>query len=262
MSLNTFIEEAALALREAEISALPCSPVRQLIGDQDIEAAYKVQEINVNWSLKNGNSLCGSKIGLTSAAVQKQLGVDQPDFGVLYLHTQIENNAKVNAKELMQPKAEAEIAFVLKSGFEQPVTDIQQIIDATDYITASIEVVGSRVANWDIRITDTIADNASASHFVLGSNKISAKDFDFENCQMKLLKNEELVSQGSGAACMGNPLNALMWLANTRLKLGNPLKAGEIILSGALGPMVPAVSGDTFTAEIDGLGAVSFSITD
>jgi len=262
MSLKTFIEEAALALREAEMSSMPCSPVRQLIGDHDIESAYKVQEINVNWALQNGKSLCGSKIGLTSAAVQKQLGVDQPDFGVLYSHTQIENNSAISHTELMQPKAEAEIAFVLKSGFDQPVTDIQQIIDVTDYICASIEVVGSRVANWDIRITDTVADNASASHFVLSNEKVSPQDFDFENCQMKLFKNGEIESQGNGAACMGNPLNAVMWLANTRLQLGNPLKAGEIILSGALGPMVAASSGDVFTAEIDGLGAVSFSITD
>jgi 2-keto-4-pentenoate hydratase len=126
--------------------------VRQLIGEQDIESAYKVQEINVAWALQNGKSLCGSKIGLTSAAVQKQLGVDQPDFGVLYSHTQIENNAKISSDELMQPKAEAEIAFILKSGFDQPVSNIQQVIDATDYICASIEVVGSRVVNWDIRI--------------------------------------------------------------------------------------------------------------
>ena len=262
MSLETFIEEAALALREAEINRIPCSPVRQLIGYHNIEAAYKVQEINVDWALQNGKSLCGSKIGLTSAAVQKQLGVDQPDFGVLYSHTQIENNSAISHTELMQPKAEAEIAFVLKNGFDQPVTDIQQIIDATDYICASIEVVGSRVANWDIRITDTVADNASASHFVLGNEKIKLAHFDFIQCEMKLLKNGELVSQGNGAACMGNPLNAVMWLANTRLQLGNPLKAGEIILSGALGPMAPAVSGDVFTAEIGGLGSVSFSIID
>jgi 2-keto-4-pentenoate hydratase len=262
MSLAKFIEEAALALREAESHRKPCSPVRQLIGEQDIESAYKVQEINVDWALENGKSLCGSKIGLTSAAVQKQLGVDQPDFGVLYSHTQIENNAKISSDELMQPKAEAEIAFVLKSGFDQPVSNIQQVIDATDYICASIEVVGSRVANWDIRITDTIADNASASHFVLGDLRVSAANFDFVNCEMKLLKNGEIASQGNGAACMGNPLNAVMWLANTRLALGNPLKAGEIILSGALGPMVASSSGDVFTAEIGGLGSVTFSIID
>lgn len=262
MSFEKFIEEAAMALREAELSNIPCSPIRQLIGDQDVDSAYKVQEINVDWALQNGRSLCGSKIGLTSVAVQKQLGVDQPDFGVLYSDTQIKNEGEISMSHLMQPKAEAEIAFVLKSGFDQRISDIQQIIDATDYICASIEVVGSRVANWDIRITDTVADNASASHFVLGDLRCSADNFDFVNCQMNLIKNGEISSTGSGAACMGNPLNAVMWLANKRLELGNPLKAGEIILSGALGPMVVASSGDAFTADITGLGKVSFSIVD
>lgn len=262
MSFDNLIKEAALALRNAEINRIPCSPVRQLIGDQNIEMAYKVQEINVDWALENGKSLCGSKIGLTSAAVQKQLGVDQPDFGVLYSDTQIQNDGEISKSQLMQPKAEAEIAFVLKKGFDSEVKHLHEVIDATEYICAAIEVVGSRVENWDIRITDTVADNASASHFVLGDQRVNPVNFDFENCKMQLFKNSEVSSEGSGAACMGNPINAVMWLANTRLALGNPLKSGEIILSGALGPMVVASSGDAFTAEISGLGSVSFSIVE
>jgi len=255
--MDISVLNAANQLRAAHENKTPCSPVRKLIGDHDLEKAYAVQNNNHQHLLANGFKVIGKKIGLTSKAVQSQLGVDQPDFGLLFDFMQVDNSAEIAFSDLMQPKAEAEIAFVLKEnlGGENTVDDI---INAIDYAVLAIEIVGSRVENWDIRITDTIADNAAASHFVLGSQRVSA-DADFlENCQMHLSKNGIMSSEGSGKACLGNPLNAVVWLANTMSRLGQPLLKGEIILSGALGPMVPFEKGDVIEASIDGMGEVDF----
>jgi 2-keto-4-pentenoate hydratase len=248
------INEAALKLRNSCKTGTTCSPVRELIGATNIEAAYKVQEINIAERIENGAKPVGCKVGLTSFAVQKQLGVDQPDFGILLDDMLV--SGTVDYHLLMQPKVEAEVAFVLKSDLPQGEVTEKALVEAIDYAVASIEIVGSRVENWDIRITDTIADNASASHFVLGSEHVILGNFDLVGCQMKLWLNDELVSEGKGEACMGSPINAGLWLANTMAKLGNPLKAGDMILSGALGPMAPVKPGDRVRATIDGLGEV------
>jgi len=137
---------------------------------------------------------------------------------------------------------------------------MSDLINAIDYAAVSIEIVGSRIANWDIKITDTIADNASASHFILGESRVPLSQIDLEKCKMSLIRNGEVVSEGSGAACMDNPLNAALWLAQTMAEMGNPLKAGEVLLSGALGPMVPIEQGDKFEAVIEGLGSVELAI--
>ncbi|MEZ4722119.1 MAG: fumarylacetoacetate hydrolase family protein [Flavobacteriales bacterium] len=235
-----------------------CSPVRELIGESDQEAAYKAQQINTQRKLDQGHRIVGCKIGLTSFAVQKQLGVDQPDFGVLTDRMQIANGGEVRWAELMQPKAEAEIAFVLKADLVGSIT-MDSLKEAIDYAAASIEIVGSRIEGWNIRITDTIADNASASHFVLSDSHVSIESLDLENCQMSMTRAGEVVSSGEGKACLGNPLNAALWLAQTMQRLGTPLKEGDIILAGALGPMVNANQGDRFEATIEGLGSVSVS---
>lgn len=253
------INEAALQLRNSSKSKTTCSPVRNLIGATDIEAAYKVQEINIDERIKNGAKPVGCKVGLTSFAVQKQLGVDQPDFGILLDDMLV--SGTVDYQLLMQPKVEAEVAFVLKSDLPSGEVDEPTLMEAIDYAVASIEIVGSRVENWDIRITDTIADNASASHFVLGANHVILNNFDLVGCQMKLWLNDEMVSEGKGEACMGSPINAALWLANTMARLGKPLKAGEVILSGALGPMAPVKPGDKVRASIEGLGEVSVNFS-
>ena len=252
------IEAAAQRLREAQAQGVPCAPVRALIGDSDVAAAYEVQRINNALRLAEGGVVVGQKIGLTSLAVQKQLGVDQPDFGLLFADTEVKNGGGVRASEILQPKAEAEIAFVMKHDLTGDIT-LERAKAAIDYAVGAIEIVGSRVLNWDIRITDTVADNASASHFVLGDVRQDVNELDLASVKMQLKKNGEVVSEGMGAACMGTPLFALVWLAQTFADLGTPLKAGDIVLSGALGPMCAGEAGDTFVAEIDGFGAVAFS---
>ena len=251
------ILQAASQLREASENHKPCKPVREIIG-ADIGAAYTVQLVNTRHLIANGYKVVGKKIGLTSIAVQTQLGVDQPDFGVLFDFMQIRSGGNLPYSELLQPKAEVEIAFVLKDDLlgESTTDDITRAID---YAVVAIEIAGSRVENWDIRITDTIADNASASHFVVSDRKVALRDVDLEGCSMALKRNGEVVSEGFGNACLGNPLNAVKWLANTMARLDQPLKAGEIILSGALGPMSPMSKGDVFLASISGMGEVGFT---
>jgi 2-keto-4-pentenoate hydratase len=252
------IEAAAARLRDAQVQGEPCAPVRELIGDSDITAAYEVQRINNDLRVAKGGRVVGLKIGLTSLAVQKQLGVDQPDFGLLFADTEVENGGGVMASSILQPKAEAEIAFVMKHDLTGDIT-LERAKAAIDYAVGAIEIVGSRVLNWDIRITDTVADNASASHFVLGDVHQDVNELDLAAVKMQLKKNGEIVSEGMGAACMGNPLFALVWLAQTFADLGTPLKAGDIVLSGALGPMCAGEAGDTFAASIEGFGTVSFT---
>ncbi len=254
------IEAAAARLREAQAQGLPCAPVRELIGETDIATAYAIQKVNNDLRVSEGAVVVGQKIGLTSLAVQKQLGVDQPDFGLLFADTQVSNGGSLPAASILQPKAEAEIAFVMKSDLTNNITE-DSVAAAVDYAVGAIEIVGSRVLNWDIRITDTVADNASASHFVLGDVRKSLHEVDLASIKMQLYKNGVLSSEGIGAACLGSPLKALTWLAQTFADLGTPLKAGDIVLSGALGPMCAGEAGDTFVAQIESFGEVTFTFS-
>ncbi|MEO0471807.1 MAG: fumarylacetoacetate hydrolase family protein [Bacteroidota bacterium] len=249
-------EQAAAKIREAISSGKTINPLRDVIGTDDLDLAYEIQRINHQPRLAAGARSVGCKIGLTSEAVQAQLGVDQPDYGVLFDDMEVLHGAVVPWSELMQPKAEAEVAFVLKQDLPDTSITTAELISAVDYALASIEIVGSRIENWNIKITDTIADNASASHFVLGHRPVKLEAIDLINCGVKVYKNGELASEGKGAACLGSPITALMWLAKTMARLGNPLKAGDIVLSGALGPMVPVEPGDEVKAVFDTLGEV------
>ena len=250
---------AADRIWDSILSKETCNPIRELIGESDIDAAYKIQQINTDRKLADGERIIGYKVGLTSFAVQKQLGVDQPDFGVLTKSMLVNEDGEVPMSELMQPKAEAEIAFFLSQDIDKKFISIYELIEFIDSVSASIEIVGSRIEAWNIRITDTIADNASASHFVVGKSKVKLEDIDLVNCNMSMTKNGEVASVGQGSACMGNPMNAALWLVNTMVERGTILRKGDVILSGALGPMVPVSLGDQFKAEIEGLGAVSVS---
>lgn len=256
------IAEIAEILQTADKNKVSCPPIRGFFDGKDLENAYRVQQFITEKKLTEGQKIVGKKIGLTSEKVQAQLGVDEPDFGVLFNKMHVPNNGEISFQELMQPKAEAEIAFVLKKDLDKKKVSIEELKAAIDYAVIAIEIVGSRIENWNIQITDTVADNASASHFVLGEQKVPLEKLDLENCQMQLLVNGEKVSEGNGKACLGNPLNAAAWLADKMMELGNPLKKGEIILSGALGPMVNLNCGDKVQAEIDGLGSVSFLVAD
>ncbi|MQT14938.1 2-keto-4-pentenoate hydratase [Segnochrobactrum spirostomi] len=250
---------AADRLHEAARSGTPCEPVRDLIG-LDLEAAYQVQFHNTRRATDAGRRLVGRKIGLTSRAVQQQLGVDQPDFGVLFADMEYGDGEEVAFDRLLQPKAEAEIAFVLKADVLAPDATPTEVCRAVDYVVPAIEIVGSRVRTWDIRISDTIADNASSGCYVIGGPPRRLEGLDLPALGMVLARNGTAASYGSGAACLGNPLNAVVWLARTCAALGMPLRAGDVVLSGALGPMVPVAPGDRLEARIAGLGAVSVAI--
>lgn len=259
MISNDVIEAAAERLRAAEASKNVCAPIRDLIGIEDLASAYAVQKINTNHKIASGGRVIGHKIGLTAPVVQKQLGVDQPDFGLLWHDKEILNGGEVSVSEMMQPKAEAEIAFVLGKDLNADFMTSVDVLNAVEYALASIEIVGSRISNWDITITDTIADNASASHWVIGHQPVKLEKLDLVNCSMVMENNFKVVSEGIGSACLGSPINALLWLARKMVQMGEPLKAGDLILSGALGPMVNVVEGDHFNVTIEGLGSVSAS---
>ena len=258
---NDTIVQAAERLWLAAETQETCAPIRDLIGTTDLASAYAIQQINTEKRRKSGARVVGSKIGLTSPAVQQQLGVDQPDFGLLFRDMEVDQGLEMDYSLLMQPKVEAEIAFILGKDLtmEQPTS--AEIMSAIDYAVASIEIVGSRIRDWDIRITDTIADNASASHFVLGHQPVKLEALDLVGCRMAMSVNGEQVVEGVGAACLGSPVNAVKWLAQTMHRIGTPLQAGDIILSGALGKMAPVSPGDSVVAQIEGLGSVSVSFS-
>lgn len=255
------IEAAAKRLRDAAESKQVCAPVRDLLGTTDIDSAYAVQRINNYLRKEKGGRIIGQKIGLTAPVIQKQLGVDQPDFGLLWHDKEILNGGEISVSEMMQPKAEAEIAFFLGKNLDKEFMTTVDVIKAVEFAVASIEIVGSRIANWDIKITDTIADNASTSHWVIGHQPIPLRKLDLINCKMEMTNKGEIVAQGVGKACLGSPINALLWLAQKMVIMEQPLKAGDLILSGAVGPMVPVKAGDNFEAKIEGLGSVSLSFS-
>ncbi|MEM8909728.1 MAG: fumarylacetoacetate hydrolase family protein [Bacteroidota bacterium] len=262
MQTTDTIQRLAQQLRDAKQQGIPCAPLREVIGTTDLSSAYAIQQMNTQYRIDQGARLVGRKIGLTSKAVQQQLGVDQPDYGSLLHDMEVLNGGEISVQQLMQAKVEGEIAFVLKKDLNEPRLSTAELLAAIDYVVAAIEIVGSRIENWDIKITDTIADNASASHFVIGHQPMSLAAVDVVGCQMNIFKNEQRVSQGQGADCLGSPINATLWLARTMASLGTPLKAGEVILSGALGPMVNVQAGDTFVAQFAGLGEVSVWFTE
>ncbi|MPY55939.1 2-keto-4-pentenoate hydratase [Streptomyces spongiae] len=256
------VEQAAARLAAAFDEGCPVAPVRDLIGSHDIAAAYAVQQELTRRRQAGGAVVVGRKIGLTSPAVQQQLGVDQPDFGVLFADMDVSAEPEVPSARLLQPKAEAEIAFVLKEDLAEGDLDPAQVRAAVDYAVAALEIVDSRIADWDISLADTVADNASSGLFVLAGHRLTLADFQPRETTMRLYADDVLVSEGNGAACLGDPLDALAWLARTARDLGDPLRAGQVILSGALGPMVPAPPGTRIRAEISSLGTVSATFSE
>jgi 2-keto-4-pentenoate hydratase len=256
------IQTLASRLRNAENSCQPIAPVREEITLGDMKLAYAVQQANVDARLAQGERIVGRKIGLTSLAVQKQLGVDQPDFGALFANMAYGDGEPMSLSQLIQPKVEAEIALVLERDLTQEKHTFADIISASAYALAAIEVVDSRIQNWDIRFVDTVADNASSALFVLGSRPVQLADLDLVAAGMTLSRDGEVLSRGNGAACLGNPLNAAVWLADMMMKMGTPLRAGDVVLTGALGPMVPVTQPGTFTTQIDGLGSVRAVFTE
>ena len=255
--LTENMKTAASRLDEAAASKIPTEPVRELFKRHDVAAAYVVQEELSRLRQARGARIVGRKIGLTSLAVQQQLGVDQPDFGVLFDDMEFFGGDTIPIGSLLQPKVEAEIAFVLAQDLDSDDFNVNEARDAIDYAVAALEIVDSRIAKWDIDIVDTVADNASSGLYVLGPRRRSLEEFEPKDVVMSMTIGGEVVSNGNGVACLGDPLEALVWLARTAREFGEPLRAGQLVLSGALGPMVTVSPGDEVRAEIGTLGNVS-----
>lgn len=251
-------EELSKRLRDAYARG-PVPPLRDALEATDATGAYAVQVINTRYWQAQGRRIVGRKIGLTSQAVQRQLGVDHPDFGVLFEDMAVPDGGMLRGAAVLQPKAEAEIALVLGQDVDLPDATQEQIADAIAYAVTAIEIVDSRIANWKITFADTVADNGSAAFFVLGGDRRALSGVDLYTCGMALEINGALASVGAGAACLGHPLNAAAWLVRTLCAAGERLHAGDILLTGALGPMVSLQRGDRVVARVGGLGSASFS---
>ncbi len=256
------IAAAVERLATAQSTRVPCAAVRDLIGTDDLPAAYAVQQGLVQARIAGGATVVGRKIGATSEAVQRQLGVDQPDFGYLLSDMDVSSGAggaPISMRTLVQPRVEAEVAFVLARDIDVPEEEItlDLVRDAVEVALPALEIVDSRIAAWDIAFTDTVADNASSGLFVVGADGRGLDDVKPREVVMSLTINDEERSAGTGAACLGDPLEALRWLAVQAARFGDPLRAGHLILSGALGPFVPFAPGDRVTASISGFAPLT-----
>ena len=253
-------DDLARRLRDAYAGgAVP--PLRDGLDPVDVDGAYAVQTINTRFWEAQGRRIVGRKAGLTAKAVQTQLGVDQPDFGALFNDMAVADGDRLDPARALQPKAEAEIAFVLARDLPDPATTPQMVADAVATVHAAIEIVDSRIADWKITFADTVADNGSSAFFVLGREGKPLDGLDLFTCGMVMEINGAIVSLGAGAAALGHPLDAAAWLARTLALRGEPLKAGDILLTGALGPMVTLNPGDHVRAIVGGLGDASFTYT-
>ncbi|WP_307827949.1 fumarylacetoacetate hydrolase family protein [Nocardioides sp. SYSU D00038] len=265
MTSDDAVAAAVARLADALETRVPCPPVRDLIGTDDLAAAYAVQQGLVQARLAAGASVVGRKIGATSVAVQQQLGVDQPDFGYLLDEMDVSRDDPVSMVRLVQPRVEAEVAFVLASdvdpGDEADIT-LAAVRDAVEVALPALEIVDSRIADWDIGFTDTVADNASSGLYVVGSDARSLDEVEPREVAMSLRINGEERSSGTGAACLGDPLEALRWLAVQAHRFGDPLRAGHLVLSGALGPFVPFGAGDVVEASISGFDTLTARFVD
>jgi 2-keto-4-pentenoate hydratase len=261
-SSDTAVAVAAARLARAAATGIPCSPVRDLIRPDDVATAYAVQQLLTARRIESGARVVGRKIGLTSPAVQQQLGVDRPDFGVLLDDMAFRDGDTIPASLVLQPRIEAEVAFVLGADLADGPLDAAQVRAATEYVVVALEVCGSRIGNWDISLADTVADNASAGAFVLGTRRRTLAEVNPVEVEMSMTIDGEQVSTGTGAACLGDPVQAVVWLARTAVELGQPLRSGDVVLSGALGPMRPVVGGNVVTATLTGLGAVTVTINE
>jgi 2-oxopent-4-enoate/cis-2-oxohex-4-enoate hydratase len=226
-----------------------------------IDDAYKIQLRMVERRVQAGEKIVGKKIGVTSKPVQDFLGVYQPDFGQLTSGMVYQEGEVIDLSKLIQPKAEAELAFVLKEDLIGPGITAMDVIRATDYVSPCFEIVDSRITDWKIKIQDTVADNASCGVYVIGKTRGDPRKLDITLAGMVLEKNGELFSTSVGAAVQGSPANAVAWLANTLGSLGIPFRAGEVILSGSQSALIPVVDGDELVCTVGGLGScrVKFS---
>lgn len=264
MTSHDSITAAVERLARAQETRVPCPPVRDLIGTDDLPAAYAVQQGLVQRRVAGGVTVVGRKIGATSKAVQDQLGVDQPDFGYLLSDMDVSRDDPISMRTLLQPRVEAEVAFVLARDIDPHDGEItlELVRDSVEVALPALEIVDSRIADWAIGFTDTVADNASSGLFVVGQDGRTLDDLEPRDVTMSLTVNGEERSAGTGAACLGDPLEALRWLAVQAHRFGDPLRSGALVLSGALGPFVPFAPGDRVTATISGFAPLTATFTE
>ena len=251
-------EDLAQRLRDAYSSGA-VAPMRDGLGPVDVAGAYAVQTLNTRFWQARGRRIVGRKAGLTARAVQMQLGVDQPDFGVLFDDMRIADGGHLDPATCLQPKVEAEIAFVLGADLPDPQSTPEQVAAAVTSVHAAIEIVDSRITDWKIAFADTVADNGSSAFFVLADAGKPLDGLDIWTAGMVMQINGAIVSLGVGAAALGHPLKAAAWLAQTLAARGEPLRAGDVLLAGALGPMVTLTPGDRVEAFVGGLGSCTFT---
>ena len=253
------IERHGDELYDAFLNGSTLPNLRDRVAGITIVDAYHIQARFIERRIAAGETIVGKKIGVTSKAIQDAIGVFEPDFGQLTSAMAYEDGATIDLDTLIQPRAEAEIAFILKHDLVGPGITATDVLRATDHVRTCFEIVDSRITGWDIKIQDTVADNASCGVYALGADKVDPRDVDLTLAGLLVEKNGEPVASGVGAAVQGSPLNSVAWLANTLGRLGMPFRAGEVILSGALGPLVPIADGDTLVATIGGLGSCTIS---
>lgn len=247
----------AEALYWAEVRREPIEPLTDRHPELTVREAYEIQLLVLERKLREGGRVVGKKIGLTSPAMQRMLGVDQPDYGHLLDRMQVADGGTIERWRLIQPRIEGEIAFLLKKDLTGPGVGIEDVLVATERVVPALEVIDSRIRDWRIRLADTIADNASSGAFVLGETWHRAEDFDLAEVEMVLRRRGEEVLQGKGEAVLGHPARAVAWLANALAEFGIGLKAGEIVLSGSLGAAQAVESGDEVEADFGAFGRVS-----
>jgi 2-keto-4-pentenoate hydratase len=257
MALPVNIQELSNYLLKAERDRKGVKALTDIVPDISIKDAYHVQLATIKRKIDDGQVIVGKKIGLTSVAMQKLLGVDEPDYGHLLNEMAIENEGVIDFNYLLQPKVEAEIAFILKNDLEGPNVTTKDVLDATESVVPALEIIDSRILDWKIKLPDTIADNASSGLFVLGDSRVPIEIVNLPKVKMNLYKNGELINEGEGSAVLGDPAYCVAWLANKLSEFGISLKKGEVILSGALSAAVDAKPGDVFMATFDSLGNVS-----
>lgn len=254
------IQTLAEKLYYSEINRKEIEQPTKFVRELSVDDAYHIQLENVKRKQKEGLHITGKKIGLTSKSMQELLGVGEPDYGHLLNDMEVPNGGTVPSGKLMQPKAEGEIAFILREDLKGPEITMEQVLHATESIVPSIEIVDSRVKDWKITLEDTIADNASSGLYVLGDVHVSPRKHDLSQLKMNLYKNGKFINSGTGADVLDNPAICVAWLANRLAQYNISLKAGEVILSGALSAAIEGETGDIFEINIEKLGTVSVKL--
>jgi 2-keto-4-pentenoate hydratase len=254
--------EVAAALVAAERDQRPIPPLRESWPQIDVVDAYEIQLLNIRQRLAHGATVHGHKVGLSSRAMQEMMGVDEPDYGHLLSDMAVSSSRPVSAGRYCYPRVEVEVGFILGAPLPGADCTEQDVIDATEAVAPAIELIDSRILDWNIRIGDTIADNASSAGYVLGPDRVKPTDIDLRAIDARLIRNGEQVAEGRSDAVLGNPVTAVAWLARKVASFGVTLEAGHVILPGSVHRAIDVRPGDDFEAVFDGLGTVQLSFTD